>query len=443
MLIYFEDIRRKEKMKTCKPVLILAAIVVYGLLTPTVFAGSGKAIVGATVVDIHGNEPIENAVVLIEGERITAIARAGSVEVPSTAEVIDASGTWLIPGMMNMHVHLGLILPGKLAAQLANESEAELALRMAAAAREVLHAGITTVRMPGDNRHGDLALKKAIARGQATGPRIFSAGQALSISGGHGGKGSKPTYDGPYELMKAARKEISSGATWIKIAISGGIATDGGEIAEALMTPEEIHAVIDASHRFGARVAAHSGSSAATTVAVEAGIDSIEHGYFLDREVLRLMHKNGTWLVPTILVSQPALQPFFEEIGSPPWYLARRDSVAKHHWKALEMAIEEGVNIALGTDQLPSAPTDGTTATAREAQYYVEAGMTPQQALRSATIEPARMLGADDEIGSLEAGKYADIVALAENPIDSAKALDHVVLVMKGGSVYRNELEQD
>ncbi|MDH3673837.1 MAG: amidohydrolase family protein, partial [Gammaproteobacteria bacterium] len=148
----------------------------------------------------------------------------------------------------------------------------------------------------------------------------------------------------------------------------------------------------------------------------------------------------GTWLVPTILVSQPALQPFFEEIGSPPWYLKRRDSVAKHHWKALEMAIEEGVNIALGTDQLPSAPTDGTTATAREAQYYVEAGMTPQQALRSATIEPARMLGADNEIGSLETGKYADIVALAGDPVEDAKALDHILLVMKGGEVYRNHL---
>jgi imidazolonepropionase-like amidohydrolase len=419
--------------------LIFVSTVVFCAMAQAAGADQ-KAIVGATVVDLYGDEPIEDAVVLVEGEKIIAIGSAATVEVPASAEVIDAAGTWLIPGMMNMHVHLGLILPGKLAAELANETEAELALRMAAAAREVLYAGITTIRMPGDNRHGDLALKKAIAKGQAIGPRMFSAGVSLSITGGHGGKGYKPTYDGPYELMKAARKEISAGATWIKIAISGGIATDGGEIAEALMTPEEIEAVIDASHRFGAKVAAHSGSSAATTVAVKAGIDSIEHGYFLDREVLKLMKKNGTWLVPTILVSQPALQPFFEEIGSPPWYLARRDSVAKHHWKALEMAIEEGVNIALGTDQLPSAPTDGTTATAREAQYYVEAGMTPQQALRAATIEPARMLGSDDETGSLEAGKYADIVALTEDPIKDAKALDHIVLVMKGGEVYRDQL---
>ena len=313
---------------------------------------------------------------------------------------------------------------------------------MAAAARASLQAGVTTIRSPGDQRHGELALKKAIARGEADGPRIFSAGEALAITGGHGSKAGATYYDGPYELMKAARLQISAGASWVKILISGGIATDGGGIAEALMTPEEITAVVDAAHRFGARVAAHSGSSAATHVAVDAGVDSIEHGYFLDRKVLRKMKKRGTWLVPTIVVSQPATQPFFERIGSPQWYLQRRNSVGKDHWRALQMAIEEGVNIALGTDQLPSEPNDGTTATAREAQYYVEAGMTPLQALRAATIAPATMLGAAEEIGSLHAGKYADIVAVSGDPARDIKALRSIKLVMKGGKVYRNEFGQ-
>ena len=220
--------------------------------------------------------------------------------------------------------------------------------------------------------------------------------------------------------------------------ISGGIATEGGGIHGALMTPEEIAAVIDVAHRFGAKVAAHSGSPAATEVAVNAGIDSIEHGYSLDREVLRHMKNRGTWLVPTMVVTQPATRPFFEKIGSPEWYLDRLDSVGKQHWKALQMAIEEGVNIALGTDQLPSEPNDGTTATAREAQYYVEAGMSPLEALRSATIEPAKMLGADDRIGSLEVGKYADIVAVHADPGKDIKALQSIGFVMKGGKVYRN-----
>lgn len=398
------------------------------------------AITGGSVVDLDGGAPLRNAVILIEGERIAAIGAAGDVAVPPDAGVIDVEGAWLIPGLMNMHVHLGLKLPGKMAFELANETEGELTLRMAHSARQSLEAGVTTIRLPGDDRHGDLALKKAIEKGQTHGPRIFSAGETLVITGGHGSEAGVEYYDGPDELIKAARREISAGASWVKILISGGIATDGGGIAKALMTPAEIGAVIDAAHRFGAKVAAHSGSPQATIVAVDAGVDSIEHGYFLDRPTLRKMKRAGTWLVPTIVVSQPATAPFFERIGSPPWYLDRRDSVGKEHWRALEIAIEEGVNIALGTDQLPHEPNDGTTATAREAQYYVEAGMTPLQALRAATIEPARMLVADAEIGSLEVGKYADILAVPEDPTEDIKALRDIRFVMKGGRIYRNEL---
>lgn len=411
------------------------------LALPGAAAAGTTAIVGGAVVNLEGKAPLKGAVILVEGERIVAVGKAGSVAVPEDADIIDAGGAWLIPGLMNMHVHLGLILPGKMMAELANESEAALALRMAVVARESLQAGVTTIRLTGDSRHADLALMRAINKGQAVGPRIFSAGETLTITGGHGSKKpGKINYDGPYELVKAARTQISAGASWIKILISGGIATDGGGLAAALMTPEEINAVIDAAHRFGAKVTAHSGSSAATQVAIEAGIDCIEHGYFLDRETLQKMKESGTWLVPTIVVSQPATQPFFERIGSPPWYLKRRESAGKAHWRALQMAIEEGVNIALGTDQHPAEPNDGTTATAREAQYYVEAGMTPLQALRSATVETARLLGAEQDIGSLEPGKYADIVAVGGNPAEDIKALRQILFVMKGGKTYRNDL---
>ncbi len=428
--------------KICKR----CSLIVFMLMAVLVRAAEPEkttAIVGGTVVDLYGKAPIEDSVILIKGERISAIGKADEVKVPADAHAIDARGKWLIPGLMNMHVHLGLKLPGKMAAELANETEGELVLRMADSARKALMAGITTIRQPGDYSWGDLALDKAIRKGQAIGPRIFSSGEALIITGGHGSEKGKTYSDGPDELVKAARHQISAGAKWIKILISGGIATKGGDIAEALMTPEEIRAVIDAAHRFGAQVTAHSGSPEATNVAIDAGIDSIEHGYFLDRKTIRRMKQEGTWLVPTILVSQPALDPFFEEIGSPEWYMKRRESVGKHHWKALEMAIEEGVNIGLGTDQLPSAPTDGTTATVREAEYYVEAGMTPLQALRSATIETAKLLEAEQDIGSLEVGKYADILALDSNPAKDIRALRNIVFVMKGGTVYRNEIGGD
>lgn len=409
----------------------------------TVPAGAATiAIVGGTVVNLDGGKPLQDAVVLVDGERIAKIGRRAEVEIPADAEIVNASGKWLIPGMMNMHVHLGLILPGKMQAALANESEAELALRMAANAEQILQAGVTTVRLPGEHRYGDIALKKSINKGESTGPRIFTAGEAVVITGGHGSEAGVVYADGPDELAKAVRKQISLGADWIKILISGGIATDGGAIAEALMTPEEINAVVDAAHRFGVKVAAHSGSPAATSVAVDAGIDSIEHGYMLDRKVLTKMARAGTWLVPTIVVSQPATQPFFEAIGSPPWYLERRNSVGKLHWQSLRTAIAENVNIALGTDQLPNEPNDGTTATVREAEYYVAAGMTPLRALRAATIEPAKMLGANDEIGSLEAGKYADIVAVSADPVADISALRAINMVMKGGTIYRHDDSQ-
>jgi imidazolonepropionase-like amidohydrolase len=399
------------------------------------------ALVGGHVVDVHTGDIQRDAVVLVQGERISAIGARGDVTIPADAARVDLSGRWLVPGLMNMHVHPGLILPGKLAAELANESDAALALRMSHALRRMLEIGVTTVRIPGDSRHADLALARSIDRGETPGPRVYSAGEPVVITGGHRSKRGVAHADGPDELVKAARLQISAGARWIKILISGGIATDGGEIAEALMTPEEIRAVVDASHRFGVPVAAHSGSPAATRVAVQAGVDSIEHGYALDRAVLREMREAGTWFVPTIVVSQSATTPYFERIGSPPWYMLRRESVGRQHWEALRIAIEEGVNIALGTDGLPYESADDTTWMAREIEYYVEAGMTPLAALQSATLNTARMLGTEETLGSLEAGKLADILALPVNPLEDIRALRSVDFVMKGGEVYRRDGE--
>ncbi|MEE4279334.1 MAG: amidohydrolase family protein [Halieaceae bacterium] len=394
---------------------------------------------GGHLIDVTTGGVLEDSVVVIEGDRIREVGSRDSVAIADDVRRIDMSGRWLIPGLMNMHVHPGLILPGKLAAELANETDAALSLRMAHAVRGMLQAGVTTIRIPGDRRHADLALARSIERGESDGPRIFSSGMPLVITGGHGSEAGVLYADGPDELVKAARQQISLGASWVKILISGGIATQGGGLGEALMTPEEIAAVIDAAHRFGAKVAAHSGSPAATSVAVDAGVDSIEHGYMLDRATLRKMKQAGTWLVPTIVVSQPATEEFFERIGSPPWYLERRASAGKLHWEALRMAIEEGVKIALGTDGLPQEPAQGTNWMVREAEYYVEAGMTPLEALQSATIATAAMLEASADIGTLEPGKYADIVALRANPLADIGALRQLDFVMKEGVVYRDD----
>jgi imidazolonepropionase-like amidohydrolase len=393
------------------------------------------------VVNVNGGPAVPDAVVVIEGERITAIGPAATTTVPQGAEVIRATGKWISPGLMNMHTHYGLVLPGRVGAELANESEAALALRMAANARTSLMTGVTTTRSTGESKGADFALRRAIDRGEAVGPRIVTAGQSVRVTGGHGWKVGDEALDSPDAFRRAVRREVFAGADWIKIAISGGIADTHGDIAASHMTREEVAAVTDTAHRHGVKVTAHSGSANATLEAIDAGIDCVEHGYFLSEDVLNRMVAKGVWYVPTIVVSQPTVMEFFKKIGSPDWYLARVESVGKSHWTTLQAAIKLGVKIALGTDQFPYEPNDGTTATIREAQYYVEAGMTPLKALRSATVDAATMLGLQDRLGRVEPGMLADLIITDADPSRDIKALRNIKLVMKGGTVYRNELK--
>ena len=190
-------------MSISRSLLSIIFLIILAAFVFTANAAGNSVIVGGTVVDLEGEAPIENAVILVEGERIAAIGASGDVKIPDGAEQIDAKGTWLIPGLMNMHVHLGLVLPGKMKAELHNESEAALALRMAMNARESLQAGVTTIRLTGDLHHADLALMRAINKGQADGPRIFSAGQPLTIVAGHGSKKEgRKKFSGPDDLVK-------------------------------------------------------------------------------------------------------------------------------------------------------------------------------------------------------------------------------------------------
>ena len=423
---------------------ILILSLALGLL-PTLARAQGAAprttaIVGASVVNLNGGPAVTNAAVIIEGDRIVTVGPAASTPIPPGAEVIRAAGKWVVPGLMNMHTHYGLVLPGRQGAELANESEAGLALRMAANARTSLLTGVTTTRSTGESKGADYALRRAIERGEAVGPRIFTAGETLNVTGGHGWSVGDEGLDSPDALRRAVRRRGFDGAEWIKIAISGGISDTHGDIAASHMTKDEVAAVTGMAHRHGMKVTAHSGSPGATLEAIDAGLDCVEHGYYLTEEVLRRMVEKNVWLVPTIVVAQPTVMEFFRKIGSPDWYLARVASVGESHFKMLQNAIKHKVRIALGTDQFPYEPNDGTTATIREAQYYVEAGMTPLQALRSATIEAATMLDSQDRLGSVEPGKLADLVITDADPSRDIRALRGIKLVMKGGVVYRNDL---
>ncbi len=398
-------------------------------------APSTLALVGGNVVSTDGSASIPNATVLIQGKRILKVGPADSTGVPPDAKVISMKGKWLIPGLMNMHVHLGLKLPGAAGDSLANETDTQEVLRMAGNARLSLLSGVTTLRLVGEDHGTDFALRSSIERGEVIGPRIKTAGEVIVPTGGHGSLEA----DGPYALAHVVREQIKNGADWIKIAISGGISDPRGSISAAPMTDEEMSTLIEVAHRNGIKVTAHNGSNEAARQALRFGIDGFEHGYHLDTTILKDMKAKGVWLVPTIVVTQPGALEFYHKIGSPPWYLERVKITGADHWAMLQNAIKMGVKIALGTDQFPFEPNDGTTATVAEAELYVKAGMTPLQALQAATTQAAAMLAMDADVGSISAGKFADIDALDADPIKDIHALRTISFVMKDGAVVRDD----
>jgi imidazolonepropionase-like amidohydrolase len=410
---------------------VTAALLAVGLSQPA--TAQVVALTGGNVVDLDGKLAIRDAVVIVDGDRIRAIGPAGSTPVPEGATIVPMAGKWLIPGLMNMHVHLGLNLPG--AGRLYNEKPEAKSLRMLRNAQKSLLSGVTTIRLTGEEGGVDFAVKNAIDSGVFDGPRIHTAGESIVPTGGHG----KLEADGPYAIAKGVREQIKRGATWIKLGISGGISDERGAIAASPFTDEEMKVAIDVAHRNGVKVTGHTGSPAASEFALQQGIDGFEHGYFFTPQILKEMKAKGTWYVPTIVVSQKGALEFYRKIGSPPWYLERQASVGKIHWETLKAAIKAKVNIALGSDQYPFEPNEGTTATVREAELYAEAGMTSLEALRAATIEAARMLGVEASVGMLKPGFLADIVAVDADPSADIRALRTIGFVMKGGKIVRHD----
>lgn len=393
------------------------------------------ALTDANIVSIDGGAPIRNGVLIVRDGKIIATGTAASVKIPEGAEIVSMGGRWLAPGLMNMHVHLGLKLPGAEGAALANETDPQLALRMAANARKSLLAGVTTLRLVGEDHGVDFAVRRAIEKGEIIGPRIKTAGEIIVPTGGHGSLEA----DGPYALAHAVREQIKQGADWIKIAISGGIADTHGSISAAPMTDEELKTLIEVAHRNGIKVTAHNGSAEAAKQSLAMGINCFEHGYHLSDENLKEMKAKGVWLVPTAVVTQEGAKEFYKKIGSPDWYLERVDSTGKDHWAMLQKAIRLGVNIGLGTDQFPFEPNGGTTATVAEAELYVKAGMTPLQALQSGTTQTAKMLGIEDQVGRLAPGMAADIIAVDSDPTADISALRTISFVMKNGRIFRDD----
>ena len=399
------------------------------------------ALVNCTLIDGTGAEPVENGAIVVEDERIVACGPA-SVVPRSPERVIDLQGMAALPGLVNLHVHYGLVLPGAMQARYAHESDAALALRMAANARDALHAGVTTTRNVGERNGVDFALRAAIASGQTPGPRMFTGGAPLAITGGHGTRhlGSAIEADGPFEFRKAARRQLNHGADHIKIMISGGIAGEHESIGSSQMAFDEIEAVVQVVHNAGKRVCAHSGGALAMRDAIRAGVDCLEHAYFLDDDVAQMMVEHNTFLVPTICVSRA--EDYFRRIGAAEWEVRKSAEANARHWRALQTAIGHGVKIAMGTDMLPGEMNEGTVATYREMEYMAEAGLTPMQVLVAATRIGAEVVNASEQFGTLEEGKFADVVACDGNPALETRALRNTRFVMQRGRVIRFDQER-
>jgi imidazolonepropionase-like amidohydrolase len=397
------------------------------------------------LIDGVSKQPRERVTVVVEGNRITAVEsgfRAGTAQ----DRVIDLGRATLLPGLMDMHVHITEEnAPGYELARF-KKAAADYAFDGTVYAARTLKAGFTTVRDTGDILYNvSLSLRNAINAGKVIGPRIYAAGRIIATTGGHGDStnGWGPhllaipgiedsIVDGPAEAMRAVRQHYKDGTDVIKITVTGGVLS----IAKSGMAPqfsdEELRAVIDTAHDYGMTVAAHAHGLEGMTRAVKAGIDSIEHGTFMDRNLMELMKKAGTHYVPTISAGRWVYEQAQKPGAYPDVVRDKALAIGPQIQKTFADAYRAGVRVMFGTD----AGVFPHGLNAREFQYMVEAGMPAMEAIQSATIVPARFLKIDDRLGSVESGKIADLVAVMGDPLADITLLQHVSFVMKDGVIY-------
>ncbi|MBO0783178.1 MAG: amidohydrolase family protein, partial [Ktedonobacteraceae bacterium] len=389
---------------------------------------------------------------LIEGERITAIDHSSKIDIPRDATVIDAGGNSVLPGLIDTHVHFGIEYPDILRNLITPPSLRlfEMIPRM----RATLNAGVTTVRDAGGTPAG---VKMAVERGIVAGPRMQVAVSLISQTGGHG-DGHYPccaeiglfglfhdvpdgVVDGVEEVRKKTREILRAGADWIKIATSGGVLSAADAPTSSQLTIDEISAAVYEAQAQEKRAMAHAQGTQGIKNALLAGIASIEHGIYLDDETLEIMHQRGVYLVPT-LVAPLAVVRFAEEHPDilPPVMAAKAQNVIEAHQQSFRRAVEAGINIAMGTDS--GVGRHGENG--QELQLMVENGMTPMQAIVATTANAARLLHLDQQLGTLEVGKLADVVIVAGDVSSDISPLSdpaNVQLVLKGGRAARNLLE--
>ncbi|HVD77070.1 MAG TPA: amidohydrolase family protein [Vicinamibacteria bacterium] len=414
-------------------------------------AASGTEVVvlkAARMFDGRGDTTVPNGVVIVESGRITA---AGSgLPVPAGARVIDLGDATLLPGFIDAHVHLtGESSEDwyRAAVEGLRRTVAEKAIRSTEYARRTLMAGFTTVRNVGAEDYIDVGLRNSINAGIVAGPRMLVATQALGARGGHCDTtgfpyllfGKEPGVaegiaSGADAFRDAVRFEVKYGADVIKVCATGGVLSLTDEVDTPQLTQAEMDAIVDEAHRLRKKTAAHAHGAEGAKVAIRAGIDSIEHGSFLDDEALRMMKERGTYFVPTLMAGEYAGGRKSTRTY-PPEIAAKAKAALESRSVAFRNALRMGVKIAFGTDSAVSP--HGRNA--EEFALLVEHGMTPAAALRTATAAASTLLGIDKRTGTLEPGKDADVVAVPGDVLADIRATEKVSFVMRAGKVYRND----
>jgi imidazolonepropionase-like amidohydrolase len=428
----------------CCVVAIAVGVIAAGSFGAAQTSAAAQAVVikAGRLFDAESGRLTDKPVVVVSGGRIESVA-SSTANVPANAKVIDLGDATILPGFIDAHTHLTANATGGGYESL-GISVPRQALIGAKNARLTLLAGFTTVRNVGAEGYSDVALRDAINNGDVVGPRMQASGPPLGITGGHCDNSLLPfefhysaegAADGVEAVMHKVRETVKYGADVIKFCASGGVFSKGDNPLLEQYSPAEMQALIAESHRLGRKVATHAHSALSIKDAIRAGVDSIEHGIFLDDEGIQLLKQHNTFLVPT---SYPLF--WFEEhapqMNLPPWVKEKVAIIIPAAKKNMANAFHSGVRVALGTDAgvYPHGENGG------EFWAMVELGLTPTQALQAGTVNAAELLGWSDRIGSISKGKFADIVAVTGNPVADVTLLKHVQFVMKDGVVYKDEI---
>ena len=387
-------------------------------------------LMGASLIDGTGAEPARGRAVVVEGGRIASVVDEGRAP---RGRRIDLSGCTLLPGLINCHVHLCLGAEADPVRVLKDEPVALTALKALLRARQTVDAGVTTVRDLGGREYAELAVRRAVAEGLFPGPRILAAGRPVCMTGGHGSWLGREA-DGPDDARKAVREQLKAGADVIKLIATGGVMTPGVEPGSPQLTLEEMRAAIEEARKAGRLAAAHAQGASGIADAIEAGITTIEHGIFLTDEIIASMKRKGVFLVPT-LAAPAAISTGGLAAGIPDFMVRKSDAVIPHHIASFQRAAKAGVRIAAGADS--GTPLNIHGSLLPELELMVKYGMTPLEAIRSATSVAAEALGLGGETGRVEPGYAADLLAVARQPGERIGALGDVRLVLARGAVVK------